>query len=129
MIDSRLSRGGGARRPAAASLARALAAAAALCASLLLVPGCARKPALRRVVLKAVRFDPPLLRAAVGDTIEWANEDLVPHTVTARGGGGWDSGELPPDRSWRRVLTPADRGTLPYVCRLHGGMNGRLEVR
>jgi hypothetical protein len=63
---------------------------------------------------------------SAGDTVEWRNQDLVPHTSTA-GSGRWDSHSIPPDSSWRAVLTT--RGPEPYGCLLHPIMKARLEVR
>ena len=40
-------------------------------------------PARHRVAMHGVRFDPDSLVVAVGDTVEWDNRDLVPHTSTA----------------------------------------------
>jgi plastocyanin len=61
-----------------------------------------------------------------GDTVSWTNEDLVPHTVTARD-GTWDSGEITPGESF--VLVVDTSGTVPYLCRYHPTMTGTLDVR
>lgn len=60
-----------------------------------------RSPALAPTVLhvvtiKGVAFSPLVVHVAAGDTVEWRNQDLVPHTVTARD-HRWDSGNLAPD--------------------------------
>src|SRR5690349_10330553 len=48
--------------------------------------GCGGHPhaASRRVVMLAHRYDPPALTVAAGDTVEWVDHDLVPHTASAR---------------------------------------------
>lgn len=86
----------------------------------------APRPVRHAVTLAKVAYDPRVLDVAAGDTVEWTNRDLVPHTVTARN-GGWDSGVLAPDSSWRVVVTGKD--SVPYDCRLHPTMHGVLFVR
>lgn len=78
------------------------------------------------VTIAKIAYDPPVLDVAPGDTVEWRNRDLVPHTVTARG-GGWDSGVLAPDSAWTRVVSGKD--SVRYDCRLHPTMHGVLFVR
>jgi len=72
---------------------------------------------------------PATLEVSVGDTIEWVNEDLVPHTATAIRDGRtlFDSGVFPAKASWRYVASEA--GSFPYVCLLHPTMKGKLIVR
>ena len=89
-----------------------------------------RSPALARSVLhvvtiKGIAFSPLVVHVAYGDTVEWRNLDLVPHTVTARD-RRWDSGNVAPDSSWRLVVAGA--GSMPYSCRYHTQMHGTLEV-
>ena len=95
-----------------------------------LVSGCAehhaRVPVLRRVTIRGFKFDPARLVVAAGDTVEWLNRDLVPHTSTAAG-GHWNSNSIQPGHSWRTVLTI--RGSEPYGCRLHTNMQAQLDVR
>ena len=89
-------------------------------------PRGARTPAaLHVVVIRKIAFEPADLPAAVGDTIEWRNEDLVPHTVSAAD-SSWDSGDLKPDRQWRRVVDRA--GTIAYGCRYHPTMRAVLRI-
>lgn len=61
----------------------------------------------------------------VGDTIEWINKDVVPHTATAR------------NKDWRVVIPASDKatlivtkpGTVEFYCEYHPNMTGRLVVR
>jgi len=78
------------------------------------------------VTLHAVRFDPDSLVIAAGDTVEWDNRDLVPHTVTADA-GDWDSDTILPDSSWSTIVP--DGGIHPYHCRFHPTLHGRLIAR
>jgi plastocyanin len=90
--------------------------------------GGAGRPAggkVHRVAMKGMVFVPATLALAVGDTVEFVNEDVVPHTATAL--PHFDTGTLKPKES-RRVV-PREAGRLPYVCTLHPGMAGTLVVR
>lgn len=101
--------------------------AAALMVGALAGCGAGAPRAVRHVVtLAKVAYDPPVVDVAPGDTVEWRNHDLVPHTVTERG-GGWDSGVLAPDSSWQVVVSGKD--SVHYDCRLHPTMHGVLFVR
>jgi len=95
-----------------------------------IVLGCGRHraaapPMLHTVTIRQIAYQPQTISAAPGDTVEWRNQDLVPHTVTARD-GAWDSGNLAPDSSWRLVVPRAD--SLPYACRYHTTMHGLVRV-
>ena len=71
------------------------------------------------------RFDPATITIAPGQTVRWFNDDTAPHTVTAID-SSWDSGDLPPGRSFeRRFDTP---GTYRYVCRYHPWMTASVQV-
>lgn len=88
---------------------------------------CARpRPRSQVVRLHDFGFAPDSLEVAVGDTVVFRNDDVVPHTAT-RVDGGWDSGELGPGASWRLVVRQA--GAERYYCRYHPGMKGVLVVR
>lgn len=75
--------------------------------------------------MRAVRFQPGALDVAPGDRIAWTNYDAVPHTVTAAE-ASWDSGEVAPGETFTWVVKGT--GTIPYVCRYHPTMRGRLTV-
>lgn len=76
--------------------------------------------------MHGVRFDPDTLVVAVGDTVEWDNRDIVPHTSTADD-SAWASPGIPPDSSWSTVFEMA--GAHPYHCGYHPTMKARLVVR
>jgi len=93
-------------------------------------PGCGhgsapRGHSLHVVTIRRIAFAPPLVTLAPGDTIEWRNRDLVPHTVSARN-DAWDSGSLAPDSSWRLVASQA--GSFAYFCRFHTNMHGTVAI-
>jgi plastocyanin len=79
------------------------------------------------VEIRGMEFHPEVLEVGRGDTVTWINRDLVPHTATATGKGGWNTGPLSQGDSGRYVAhAPAE---APYVCELHPTMLGKLIVR
>lgn len=78
------------------------------------------------VVMEGMRFSPSTLRIQRGDTIVFKNNDLVPHTATAKQRDGFDSGIIKPGESWSFV--PQVHATMPYVCIFHPMMEGRIEM-
>src|SRR3954449_4477641 len=83
--------------------------------------GQARPPATHRVAMKAIDYAPKQVTARVGDTVEWANEDVVAHTATLK--GAWDVNVLPHRRGSVTIKTA---GTFTYICRYHPNMNGEI---
>ena len=77
--------------------------------------------------IRGMAFLPAELAVTRGDTLVWSNRDIVPHTASASGTPGWDTGILGQAASGRVVVRSA--GTVHYVCRLHPTMRGTLVVR
>jgi plastocyanin len=77
------------------------------------------------VTIEGMVFPPTTLTVKRGDTVTWRNKDLVPHTVTAK--GGFDSGEIAAGRSWSWVATAP--GTYEYVCAYHPAMRAVIVVQ
>ena len=98
-----------------------------LCAALAVALGCAPKPVRREVQIKDLAFVPAMMVVAVGDTLVWRNQDLFPHTATADGAAGWDTGPIPADST--RSAVARRPGTFNYVCRVHPTMRGQVVVR
>jgi plastocyanin len=73
--------------------------------------------------MKAVDYEPKRLVARVGDTIEWANDDVVAHTATAK--GSFDVNVLPQRRGRACLTTP---GTFAYICRFQANMRAEILV-
>lgn len=81
-------------------------------------------PRVRTLGMKDMVFGPVPSDLRVGDVVVWANDDIFRHTATAR------------DRSFdvdlapgaRKRMTLAKAGTIPFYCRFHPGMTGRLTV-
>jgi plastocyanin len=78
------------------------------------------------VAIDGMKFLPERLEVAVGDTVTWANRDLVPHTVTAAR-AGVESGNIAPGASWRFVVRRP--GDIDYVCRYHPSMKGAVVAK
>jgi len=96
-------------------------------AVLLALAGCARQqPVVHRVAIRGMTFVPAQVQVARGDRVEWTNEDLVPHTVTAVD-LRFDSSVIPAAAGW--AWTADSTGAIPYACRLHPEMRGSVTVR
>jgi len=75
------------------------------------------------IVMKNIVFQPAELTVHPGEVVEWKNEDIVAHTVTAND-GSFDSGAIPPGGTWKMTVTKP--GTLEYHCQPHPNMTARL---
>jgi plastocyanin len=80
----------------------------------------------RRVVIENMQFAPATLQVRRGERIVWTNQDLVPHTVTARD-GSFDSHAIAPGATWSLAATHA--GAVDYACLYHPAMVAHLVVR
>lgn len=84
----------------------------------------ANAPAVVHVVMKNMKFDPAAVEVKSGDTVEWTNEDITPHTATS---AKFNSASIDPDKSWRHTFTEA--GDFPYACTFHPEMKGAVIVK
>jgi plastocyanin len=82
-------------------------------------------PRTHRVTISALRFKPPALKVAAGDTVEWVNQDIVPHSATADD-HGFDSKDIAGTAHFRWV---AVKGRHPYRCSVHPDMRGVIEAK
>lgn len=82
-------------------------------------------PAAHTVTIDAFEFHPPSITVRQGDTVEWRNQDPVPHTATAKV-AGLDSRDIAPNGSFR--YTAKKKGRFGYICSLHPVMKGELIV-
>ena len=103
-------------------------AAALVTTGLFFVSGCQAKGGgqVHRVEMKATGFAPAELTVAAGDTVVWANHDIVPHTATA-GARRFDSGSINPGSEWSLVVRQP--GRIPYTCTFHPTMKAVLVVK
>ena len=82
------------------------------------------------VVIREFKFEPATVTVHAGDTVEWKNDDIVPHTATADGEAqkaAFDSGTIRTGATWRYVAR--NKGTYNYICTLHPNMKGELIVQ
>jgi plastocyanin len=113
------------RRHALAACLALVAAWPALAARASAPGGAASAPA-RAVVIENMQFAPATLEVRRGERIVWTNQDLVPHTVTARD-GSFDSHAIAPGASWS--LVAGKTGAVDYACLYHPAMVAHLVVR
>jgi len=78
------------------------------------------------VGMKDIKFVPEKITAKVGQKIVWTNNEDVPHNVTATDGADFSSDTLQKDDTFD--YTPKAAGTIKYVCTIHTGQNGEIEV-
>lgn len=84
-------------------------------------------PAAARVTIADLKYSPERIEIRKGDTVEWDNNDLAPHTVTSHNSGELNSGSIDADASWRHTFT--QRGEFPYFCTFHPEMKGTIVVK
>ena len=88
------------------------------------------QPQVATVVIRGFKFEPAAVTVHAGDTVEWKNDDIVPHTATAEGETqkpAFDSGTIRTGAAWRFVAR--NKGTYNYTCTLHPNMKGELIVQ
>jgi plastocyanin len=81
-------------------------------------------PVVAHVAMKNMKFSPATIEIRKGDTVEWKNEDITPHTATFP---TFDSGSIDPDKSWRHTFS--DAGSFPYSCTFHPDMKAAVTVK
>jgi len=81
-------------------------------------------PIVAHVSIKNMKFNPPNLEVKKGDTVEWRNDDITPHTATS---ASFDSGSINPEESWRHTFN--DAGNISYACTFHPDMKAALTVK
>jgi plastocyanin len=89
-----------------------------------LVGRCA-EPREITVIIEDMKFSPPEIHVAQGESVTWMNKDLVPHTVTADD-KSFDSQMIAPGKSW--TWRAKKSGKLPFKCSFHPTMFGTLIV-
>jgi plastocyanin len=90
-------------------------------------PSAAPLPRRHVVEIRGMAFHPAVLTVERGDTVEWVNRDIVPHTATATD-SAWTTGALVQGQSGRHVVA-GEPGEQRYFCELHPTMEARLVPR
>jgi plastocyanin len=78
-----------------------------------------------RVAIGFSDYSPATIDVLAGETVEWSNDSVRNHTVTADG-GAFDSGTLPVGGGFTRMFEEA--GSFPYHCQLHPSIRGEVDV-
>jgi plastocyanin len=86
----------------------------------------ARNAATHTVVIDASRFEPEVLTVDAGDSVIWANKDIVAHTATSQT-RGFDSGNILPGETWHHKFDKT--GEFAYTCTYHPTMKGTVRVK
>jgi len=76
-------------------------------------------------------YDPTTITIAVGDTVNWVNEDVPAHTIVSGSpyegqDGAFDSGLILPEKNFKQTFVTA--GDYPYYCVLHPWATGTVRV-
>lgn len=87
-------------------------------------PAPAAASKVHQVTIKNFAFNPAVITIKKGDTVNWTNEDSVPHTVT---GAGFDSRTLSPGKSYSYTFN--DAGSYDYVCSIHPNMKAKVVAQ
>jgi plastocyanin len=84
----------------------------------------ANAPLVVHVAMKNMKFSPATIEIKKGDTVEWKNDDITPHTATS---ATFDSGSIAYDAAWRYTFQEA--GNFSYTCTFHPVMKGTIIVK
>lgn len=79
------------------------------------------------IVIAQMKFSPAELRILPGDRVIFRNNDLLPHTATARDAKPFDSGLIKAGDSWTTSFAEGPQ-SIRYVCLYHPTMEGRIIV-
>ena len=86
------------------------------------------QPKTVTVVIRGFKFEPATVTVNQGDTVEWKNDDAVPHTATEDvSKPRFDSGPIEMGAAWRYIAR--NKGTYEYTCTFHPNMEGKLIVQ
>jgi plastocyanin len=75
--------------------------------------------------MQNIQFEPATVAVKVGSTVKWVNEDSVDHDVVA------DDGQFRSKlfgKGGTFEYKPTKAGSIHYVCTVHPGMEGTLDV-
>lgn len=78
------------------------------------------------VAIKDFQFGPDKLQVSAGQRVTWTNADDTPHQVTLVGANGTRSELMLKGQS--ATLQFDATGNIAYICGLHPGMKGTIEV-
>jgi plastocyanin len=90
-------------------------------------PAGAVAAAVIKVTIKSLKYLSDTTQIKTGETVEWVNDDLTPHTVTSDSGGELNSGSIDIGATWRHTFNQP--GTFTYFCTFHREMKGSVIVK
>jgi len=79
-----------------------------------------------KVMIKSLKYSLDTIQITKGETVEWVNNDLTPHTVTSDS-GELNSGSIDVGATWRHTFSQP--GTFAYSCTFHREMKGSVVVK
>ena len=82
--------------------------------------------ATNAIGMKDLKFHPASARVSVGQKVTWTNDESIPHDVKATSGADFKSDTF--GKGGTFSFTPTKAGKIDYVCTLHPGMDGTLDV-
>jgi plastocyanin len=74
-----------------------------------------------------IKFDPEEATASVGQEICWPNEDEIEHNAVAESGADFESELYGKGETF--TTTVEEPGRVEYVCTVHPGMDGTIDVQ
>jgi plastocyanin len=78
------------------------------------------------VTIKDFVFGPVALKVSAGQPVTWTNADDTPHQITVVGAKGQRSDLIVKGQTATLQFDAA--GHIAYICGLHPGMKGTIEV-
>ena len=90
-------------------------------------PGGGAARAAAQVTIRTLKYSPETIEIKRGETVEWQNNDLTPHTGTSQSGNELNSEAVEPDATWSHTFSQP--GTFPYYCTFHTEMKGTVIVK
>jgi plastocyanin len=79
------------------------------------------------VSMEGIKFNPASVTVSGGDTVTWTNNDNLGHDVTGDAFKSGGPGGLKNGDTFEHTFKKA--GTFDYVCTVHPGMEGTVEVK
>ena len=79
------------------------------------------------ITMKNFQFAPKTADITVGQTVKWTNEDSAPHNAVDEKGGAFKSELFNKGETYE--FTAKKAGKIDYVCTIHPGMVGTLNVK
>ena len=78
------------------------------------------------IKMQNIQFSPKDTTVKVGQKVTWTNDDNTDHNVTAESGADFKSKDFGNGATFS--FTADKAGTIKYVCTIHPGMTGTLNV-